>query len=430
MSLGATLEFPIDTYRDDLTGRLVRRLTSPQYRSHHQYFYMNMWTPDSRRVLVTSNRGDGMYRHYLIDVHSGQGRCVTDVEHVEANHSDIAPDGQSMLYSVGSELRRRNLSDLSEQVVYRRDEAWNSSSAGGQGIYFGVLPDHTRAVMVEMHRDDHLNPKEGWDTWRGQMESRPRCRLVELDLRTGKANVIHEDHNWLGHPQYQPGGGTIMFCHEGPWELVDSRLWFIDPDGSNLRQGRLRAADRPPGKGELWGHEFWLPDGSRAGYVYFPHTYGVDGTLRLLDPLTLHEETMMPMDAYSHFIANHDFSMIVADTHVPIGDSIFLVDIATRRPSVLCRHASSMKPYKDRALASSIRRRRTRIRASALMDGRSYSPATDTASRQSTWLTLTHNLTAARIARSPAPVLCDTWIDGLGAVACVVPTATKQPRSC
>jgi oligogalacturonide lyase len=138
-----------------------------------------------------------------------------------------------------------------------------------------------------------------------------------------------------------------MFCHEGPWQLVDSRIWFIDPDGAHLREAKKRKPDQPPGldKGELWGHEFWLADSSRAGFIYFPLKFGIDATIRLLDPETLDETILMPVSPYSHFIFNRKNTHIIGDGKQPLADAIYLADIESQKESVLCRHGSSMKPY-------------------------------------------------------------------------------------
>jgi len=343
MEVGRTCVFESEVYEDDITGRPVKRLTPTDYRSHHQYFYLNMWSPDSRRVLISSNREDGIYRHYLVDVASGEGVCLTDTEDLSSLFGEISRDGRTLLYSTGPQLRRRDLSDMSEQTLYVQSEPWT-----GGGVYYSATADHARVAMVEMHADDVIVAKAGWDAFPKQFHARPRCRLVELDVAGGSARVIHEGRCWLGHPNYRPNGKTIMFCHEGPWELVDSRVWFIDPDGSNLREGRKRAADRPAGEnGELWGHEYWLADSSRAAYIYFPRRYGHDASIRMLDPDTLVEEVLMSVSSYSHFISNRDNTQIVADGQEGLSDAIYLVDVAKKAERVLCRHGSSMKPYVD-----------------------------------------------------------------------------------
>jgi len=336
--------FPVAAYADELTARQVRRIGAPEWRTHHQYFYFRMWTPDSRRVVLSSNRDDGVYRHYLVDVETGQAVCLTDGEDLATMFGELSPDGRRLMYATETQLRVLDLGDFTERAVYAQPEPWTARS-----VYYGATADHRRAVMVEMHADDAVPPGAGWETFEPQFAARPRCRLVELDVETSNARVIHEDRCWLGHPNYRPDGRTIMFCHEGPWELVDSRLWLIDPDGGNLREGRRRDPSRPPGRGsgELWGHEYWLADSSRAAYVYFPRTYGHDATLRLLDPDRLVEEVLMPVSSYSHFISNADNSLIVADGQAGLSEAVWLVDVAARSESILCRHGSSMEPVLD-----------------------------------------------------------------------------------
>ncbi len=343
MKVGQTCLFESEVYEDEITGRPVKRLTPTDYRSHHQYFYLNMWSPDSRRVLISSNREDGVYRHYLVDVAGGEGVCLTEAEDLSSLFGEISRDGRTLVYAAGPELRRRDLSDMSEQTLYAQSGPWN-----GRSVYYSAAADHARVAMVEMHADDVIVAKEGWEAFPKQFQARPRCRLVELDVAGGSASVIHEDRCWLGHPNYRPNGKTIMFCHEGPWELVDSRIWFIDPDGRNLREGRKRAGDRPAGEnGELWGHEYWLADSSRAAYIYFPRRYGLDASIRMLDPDTLVEDVLMSVSSYSHFISNRDNTQIVADGQEGLSDAIYLVDVAKKAEQVLCRHGSSMKPYVD-----------------------------------------------------------------------------------
>ena len=341
MKAGETCKFESFIYVDEVTGKEVRRITPPEFRSHHQYFYLNMWTPDSLRVLISSNREDGVYRHYLVHVEAGEAVCLTDTEGLSTHFGELAHDGSHLLYVAGPEFRRLDLGDLTGETVYTRESPWKGS------VYYGATADHSRAIMVEMHEEDALKAKEGWDVFEEQWKKKPRCRLVELDLAAGKSSVVHEDRLWLGHPNYRPDGRTIMFCHEGPWHLVDSRLWLIDPDGRNLREGRKRSPDRPAGSdgAELWGHEWWLADSSRAAYVFFDREYGSETTVRLLDPETLAEEVLMPVSGYSHPFSNRESTMLVGDGHPPGSDLIYVADLARREEKVLCRHGSSCRPY-------------------------------------------------------------------------------------
>lgn len=344
MQVGQECIFESLVYEDEHTHRSVRRLTPTDYWSHHQYFYFNMWTPDSRSVVISSNREDQIWRQYLIEVETGKAVCLNDLRQGRPNMAEVSRDGKTMLYSAGNELRRLDLADFAEETLYSQAEPWT-----GWGVYYGPTADHSRAVMVEIHKDDVIRAKTGWDNFRKQLAAKPRCRLVELDLHTGESNVLLEDACWFGHPNYRPNGKTIMFCHEGPWELVDSRLWFIDPDGSNLREGRKRDPNIPPSdSAERWGHEYWLADSSRAAYEYYTSRKAETTSINLLDPDTLEEEVLMTGSRYAHFISNRDNSMIVGDGHPKLaGGMIFIVDVAAKKEQAICYHGSSMEPYID-----------------------------------------------------------------------------------
>ncbi len=47
---------------------------------------------------------------------------------------------------------------------------------------------------------------------------------------------------WLGHPIYRPfDDHTVAFCHEGPHDLVDARMWLVNEDGSHVRKVKAHA---------------------------------------------------------------------------------------------------------------------------------------------------------------------------------------------
>ncbi len=344
MKPGQSCTFESQAYTDDVAGKTVRRITSPDAWCRHPYFYFNMWTPDASRVLVVSNRDDGRWRLYLVEVDTGRAVCLTDDPALRSGMAELSRDGATMLYGTATDLRRLDLRSFRPETLYTQAEPW-----AGRGVYFSATADHTRAALVQMHAEDVIPAKTGWDTFEAQFRARPRSRLVEVDLVTGTETVLLEQRCHFGHPNYRPDGRTIMFCHEGPWDLVDSRLWFIDPDGTNLREGRKRKPDRPPAKGaERWGHEYWLADSSRAAYEYYPgrDDQGVT-SINLLDPDTLDEEVLMTATRFAHFQSNRDNTLIVGDGHPTLSGNIVLVDVPTKTERSVCRHGSSMKPYLD-----------------------------------------------------------------------------------
>ena len=104
-------------------------------------------------------------------------------------------------------------------------------------------------------------------------EARLRNVIYTIDLETGRYEEVHEENEWLGHFQFSPTDpNTLMFCHEGPWERLD-RIWLLD---LSTRETRLVYKRRR--EGEIAGHEFWHPDGTR---VWFDLRRRADGEFAL-----------------------------------------------------------------------------------------------------------------------------------------------------
>ena len=89
-------------------------------------------------------------------------------------------------------------------------------------------------------------------------EARQMRRLVVFDLARAEYRTLLRERNWFNHHQFSPTDPTLlMYCHEGPWHLLD-RIWTIPVDGSATTGTRMlaRSVDM-----EIWGHEWWGPTG-------------------------------------------------------------------------------------------------------------------------------------------------------------------------
>lgn len=91
--------------------------------------------------------------------------------------------------------------------------------------------------------------------------ARVPMELFVIDIATGERRVIHRSNDWLNHAQFSPTDPRqITFCHEGPWHRVN-RIWRIGADGSGLAPLHQRTMNM-----EIWGHEFFSPDGKAMFY--------------------------------------------------------------------------------------------------------------------------------------------------------------------
>ena len=216
----------------------------------------------------------------------------------------------------------------------------------GENITTVISQSYTQLLLAD------LTGKKGWEFFPLTCAAKPLCHIVYLDTQTGEHHIVVEDRCWFGHAQLRPGDpDTILFCHEGPYDMIDARLWLIQSDGS-----RYRCA-RPQPKDVIITHEFWMPTGDRLAYVYRKADDGSTETIRMMRPETLEEELFMPCLPYAHFICDRQRRWFVGDCqgqetpiHLQTGegrgqevrnDFIYLVDIARKKEIPLCYHGTS-----------------------------------------------------------------------------------------
>ncbi|WGL57052.1 oligogalacturonate lyase family protein [Kluyvera intermedia] len=322
---------------DSETGHEVIRMTPPHIICHRNYFYQKCFTRDGGK-LIFGGAFEGHWNYYLLDIAAHQATQLTDGPGDNTFGGFLSDDDQSLWYVKDTrQLKRVDLTTLEEYVVYEVDDEW---------VAYGTWvanSDCTKLVGIEIKKRD-WQPLTDWSKFRAFYFTEPECRLINIDLKTGEQRTILQEKRWLGHPIYRPYDDTIVaFCHEGPRDAIDARMWLINQDGSNLRCVRQQQP------GESFTHEFWVPDGSALYYVAHqennPHRY-----LYSADPVTLENRQLMEIPPCSHLMSNHDGSLVVGDgaphntSDISLNDPfIWVFDLQTGDKKAICQHNSSWK---------------------------------------------------------------------------------------
>ena len=338
------------THHDPDTGARVTRLTPPEVTCHRNYFYQKCFTNDGSKLIFAGEFGPSKnWNYHLLDLQSQVATQLTDGAGENTFGGFLSPDDK-YLYFVRAErqLIRLHLADLTEDVVYTvpPDQVgygtWVANSAC------------TKMVGIEIAAQDWF-PLSDWKKFDDMYHAKPRCRLFSVDLATGQRTVILEQNGWLGHPQYRPfDDSTVAYCHEGPHDLIDARMWFINEDGTNRRCGKEHLG------GESCTHEFWVPDGSAMIYVSYQKG-SPERWIRTLDPVTLADKPLMKMPQCSHLMSNHNGTLLVGDGCGKAADAasgsanemrkgdpyLHLFDLKTGRTRPIARHDSSWTVYKS-----------------------------------------------------------------------------------
>ena len=354
MSKHTRRAMPFETRNDPDTGAMVTRLTPREVTCHRNYFYQKCFTNDGRRIVFAGEFGPDVgdpakpnWNYHLLDLESRTALQLTEGARENTFGGFLSPDDKH-LYFVRAErlLIRLDLDTLAEEIVYTVPNGWV-----GYGTWVANTAC-TKMVGIEIHADDWFALSD-WKKFAAMFHAKPRCRLFSIELATGSRELILEEQRWLGHPQYRPHDDrTVAYCHEGPHDLVDARMWFIDEDGTNRRCGKEHAP------GESCTHEFWVPDGSAM--IYVSYTRGErERWICSLDPPTLADRRLMPMPPCSHLMSNARGTMIVgdgcstpSDVSDPAGHGVendpflHLFDLERGTSRRIARHDSSWGVYK------------------------------------------------------------------------------------
>lgn len=345
MAKGMRVKLVYEVSQDPDTGVEVTRLTPPEVTCHRNYFYQKCFTQDGSKLLF-AGEFDGNWNYYLLDIAAAEAVQLTEGTGDNTFGGFLSPDDKSLYYVKNERtLLEVNLETLVEREVYCVPADWV-----GYGTWV-ANSDCTKLVGIEISKDDWV-PLNDWKIFHDFFNKGPNCRLLRVDLQTGESAVIHQEKNWLGHPIYRPfDDNTVAFCHEGPHDLVDARMWMVNEDGSNVRKVKEHA------EGESCTHEFWVPNGSSLMYVSY--LKGQQGrTIYSYNPDNGENTEVMQMPACSHLMSNFDGSLLVGDgsgTPVDVKDTsgytidndpyLYAFDVAKKAYFRVARHDTSWATF-------------------------------------------------------------------------------------
>lgn len=342
-------EYPAEkkTFIDEKTGRSICQLTSGQSNNYHFYFTDNSFTLGDEEIYFSSDRASRqteLYNLFRMDLASGKMVQLTDEPAGIEGHTK-SPDSEFVIYVTGNKIKKLDTKTLVSTVIYEEKP----------GVLLGhphISPDKK---YIGMARNEEINIYRGanYHGFKEQMFATKKSWITLVSMDGAKVTDVFEDTHWLGHFQFSPEESTLaMFCHEGPWNLVQQRIWLLDiVDRSVVPCFRQEQDDSV-------GHEFW----TRDGQIFFDNRRkGHDGTITSdRTQATVEPEQSesgqtpyigladkkgevlktIPMPFYcNHYHANNDNSLLVGDQV----DDLVLIDIKGEQPVLypLCNHQTS-----------------------------------------------------------------------------------------
>ncbi len=253
--------FPAErrTFHDPATGSRITQLTDHKAHSYPLYFTNSGWWDGGRQLLFASDRGN-MSNLYSLELVSGEITQLTDrgqPSETSLLFSSLNPQREEAYYWYGRTLIALELRSTRERTLYTAPEgfATNMTSVGadGQSVYTGLYEDLSARFRVDLLR--------GYVGFREYWQAQPLSRVVRIDVEQARAETILEERHWIGHVNASPTQPHLLtYCHEGPWDEVDNRVWGLD-----TVSGRSWPIV-PAAPGARVGHEYWFADGIHLGY--------------------------------------------------------------------------------------------------------------------------------------------------------------------
>lgn len=260
LAAGTRWKPELKVFSDPVSGATVRQLTQYKGTSSHFYFTFPCWFDHDRKIVFSSDREDRT-NFFSADLASGEIVQLTDLDPAEGEPMGLSvsknPQREEIYFQRGPSVMALSLASLALREVYRVPKGWIaeavSATADGKSLIIGMYEDLSGRFLIDMD-NGYIGFREYW-------EARPHSIIYQLELDSGSLRTLYEEDYWLGHFNPSPTlPGILTFCHEGPWELVDNRIWGLD-----LATGKSWKV-RPTAEGESVGHEYWMPDGVHIGY--------------------------------------------------------------------------------------------------------------------------------------------------------------------
>jgi len=261
---------PTDWIDPDTGHRVIQLSTEPG--SESLYFNLNPFTPDGKRMVITSSNGISLVnletravekivegRGHIIMVGHKTGKIyIGQIEITDGATNrwicTVDPNTKAvekiLKLQRGQEVSTVNADEtlLGGTFIERSDWSTNDFFTGG--------PNRRNDIQTQ----DIQRGKKG-TMMEERLAKHYPMELFFYNIATGETKKFNRCTDWLGHLQFSPTDPTLlMFCHEGPWHKVD-RIWTIRTDGSGLKLVHQRTMVM-----EIAGHEFFSADGKTIWY--------------------------------------------------------------------------------------------------------------------------------------------------------------------
>lgn len=244
-------------FKDPHTGVSVKQLTCYKGHSHHFYFTNNCCDLSLNKIFFSSDR-DNRTNLFSVDLRDGSIEQLTNLDNIDFIYSCFNFIKKEVYFWHNNQLLAVCVKSKNIKKIYTVPEGFSSNilsvNSDGSFIYTAIYEDLSKKFNVNI-----LNNYVGFEKY---MLSKPISKIIKISTEESSSEIVLEENFWIGHVNCSPKIPNLLtFCHEGPWEKVDNRIWGLNVNSKKSWPIRPRLHE-----GEKVGHEYWHSDGRTIGY--------------------------------------------------------------------------------------------------------------------------------------------------------------------
>lgn len=248
-------------YTDAYSGREVVQLTGYLGHSNHLYFTDPCWFNSGRSFIFSSDR-DNQQNLFRYDLDGGLITQLTDLKgwgkvggcYCAANNCHYFW-WHNVLYEVNVDTLAERIICTAPQGQYPPMIPPGRASATADGRYI-------MSMLLPTQEEEEGTLNFGYRRFNELFEAKPLTQLARIDIASGSIDIIYEDHCYMRHENTSTRHPHLMtFCHEGPWNKIEQRIW-----GVNILTGAVWKVRDQSADDMAIGHEYWFADGEHIGY--------------------------------------------------------------------------------------------------------------------------------------------------------------------
>jgi oligogalacturonide lyase len=305
------------------SGLEVIQLTSDGNLNCGLYFYNDGFNlKDS--ILVFASKRTGSMNLFTVDLRGGMIRQLTDGSKIRARGATYSAERNEVFFGDDRVVKALDVRTLKERVLYNIPKGYNIAAS----LSVNATGDVIAFAVVKKPKGDTSLPE-------GKVYS---SIIVMVNTVSGYSHEVTKEDSYISHVLVNPVDTTkILYCHEGAWDTVAQRMWFVNSDGSD------KCALRPEEDPVLRvGHEYWFKDGKHVGYqIGKPDKRKYIGIL----DIATKEYKEYPYADDKHTECNSTGTMFVGDGMPKHADiSIYTLEGGKTKQKILYRHNST---YED-----------------------------------------------------------------------------------